>query len=108
MHADEDLEGDGFACPDHDALYDVNMDPEDRTAVFDLAMDQDSDDGGLLDWDALAGEAPNWSQVLQCIPAIAVQHLSQMEKILLHKRGACKNVAQPCCLTSAMDSKQSL
>lgn len=55
--ADDELEGEGFACPDHEALYDVSMDPEDRTAVFDLAMSQDSDDGGLLDWDALAGLA---------------------------------------------------
>ncbi len=55
VYADDDLDGDGYACPDHDALYDVSMDPEDRTAVFDLAMSQDSDDGGLLDWDALAG-----------------------------------------------------
>lgn len=56
VQKDEDLEGEGFACPDHEALYDVSMDPEDRTAVFDLAMSQDSDDGGLLDWDALAGK----------------------------------------------------
>lgn len=53
--ADEDLEGEGYAIPDHAVLYDVDMDPEDRTAVFDLALSQDSDDGGLLDWDALAG-----------------------------------------------------
>ncbi|CAL8467456.1 g6994 [Coccomyxa elongata] len=56
VQKDDDLEGEGFACPDHEALYDVSMDPEDRTAVFDLAMSQDSDDGGLLDWDALAGK----------------------------------------------------
>ncbi|KAK9909779.1 hypothetical protein WJX75_007370 [Coccomyxa subellipsoidea] len=56
VQKDDDVEGDGYACPDHEALYDVSMDPEDRTAVFDLAMSQDSDDGGLLDWDALAGK----------------------------------------------------
>jgi hypothetical protein len=57
--ADDDLEGEGFSSPDHAALYDVSMDPEDRTAVFDLALSQDSDDGGLLDWDALAGQPSN-------------------------------------------------
>ena len=35
-------------------MYDVDM--EDRTAVFDLALEDDSDDGGgLLDWSILAG-----------------------------------------------------
>ena len=37
-------------------MYNVDMDPGDRTAVFDLALDDDSDDGGgLLDWNILAG-----------------------------------------------------
>ena len=36
-------------------MYEISLDPEDRTAVFDLALKDDSDDGGLLDWEAYAG-----------------------------------------------------
>ncbi len=55
LTADESYDDDGPYDPaEHSPMYDVDM--EDRTAVFDLAMEDDSDDGGgLLDWSILAG-----------------------------------------------------
>ena len=54
-YADDSYDDDGPYDPaEHSPMYDVDM--EDRTAVFDLAMEDDSDDGGgLLDWSILAG-----------------------------------------------------
>jgi hypothetical protein len=54
---DEYDEEHGHYTPaEHLPMYNVDMDPEDRTAVFDLALEDDSDDGGgLLDWSILAG-----------------------------------------------------
>lgn len=46
-----------YDAAEHSPMYNVDMDPEDRTAVFDLALEDDSDDGGgLLDWSILAGD----------------------------------------------------
>ena len=45
----------GYDSLDQEAVYEISLDPEDRTAVFDLALKDDSDDGGLLDWEAYAG-----------------------------------------------------
>lgn len=65
MHTEQACASADEACDDdegpydpaeHSPMYNVDMDPEDRTAVFDLAMEDDSDDGGgLLDWSILAG-----------------------------------------------------
>ena len=46
-------------------MYDVDM--EDRTAVFDLALEDDSDDGGgLLDWSILAGrQCCTWKHIMR-------------------------------------------
>ena len=54
MRAEDDAEG--YARDDHEASYDISLDPEDRTAVFDLALKDDSSDGGLLDWETFAGQ----------------------------------------------------
>jgi len=66
MHTEQACASADEACDDdegpydpaeHSPMYNVDMDPEDRTAVFDLAMEDDSDDGGgLLDWSILAGK----------------------------------------------------
>ena len=40
-------EGLGHDSLDQEAVYEISLDPEDRTAVFDLALKDDSDDGGL-------------------------------------------------------------
>ena len=50
---------------EHSPMYNVDMDPEDRTAVFDLALEDDSDDGGgLLDWSILAGVLFPWQHAM--------------------------------------------
>ena len=64
--ADEAYADDGPYDPaEHSPMYDVDM--EDRTAVFDLAMEDDSDDGGgLLDWSILAGrQCCTWTPIIR-------------------------------------------
>ena len=56
MAADDAYDDGAYDLAEHSPMYNVDMDPGDRTAVFDLALDDDSDDGGgLLDWNLLAG-----------------------------------------------------
>ena len=56
LAADDAYDDGAYDPAEHSPTYNVDMDPGDRTAVFDLALDDDSDDGGgLLDWNILAG-----------------------------------------------------
>lgn len=62
---DYDEEHGHYDPGEHSPMYNVDMDPEDRTAVFDLALEDDSDDGGgLLDWSILAGVLFPWQHAM--------------------------------------------
>ena len=67
VHAEHDAGG--YARDDHEASYDISLDPEDRTAVFDLALKDDSSDGGLLDWETFAGQHKLCSCYQPCMHA---------------------------------------
>ncbi|CAL5219480.1 g1317 [Coccomyxa viridis] len=91
LTADESYDDDGPYDPaEHSPMYDVDM--EDRTAVFDLAMEDDSDDGGgLLDWSILAGKQKrkfcgcdwSWLPCCNCAPPGWWLSLSRRQRLAL-------------------------